>query len=195
MKRLGHICIALAGLVLSAVVVMTATTSMPADAAERCLRIIRQGDIETLVNSCNTCRVAALIRSRPGSEVPDSRRYDVLPKSTFPVPFRGPGSTRITSDYPCPGEKGGDKDLLNQKADAAPADGKPECVSLEQAQGVGVVLVNKCGKCRAVAIERFSADGTGRARAYLTLAAGSRAPVAANGFARVGLLAEIACPE
>lgn len=183
-------------LILAALVLITlavaATVSPPADAAERCLRIVRNGNVETLVNACSGCRVAALIRSRPGSEVPVSRRYNVQGRSTFPVPFRGPGRTRITSDYPCPGE-GGDKDLLS--TEKAPKPGEPECVSIENARDVGIVLINRCGTCRAVAIERYTADGTGRARAYLTVAGGSRALVAANGFAKVGLLAEIACPE
>lgn len=171
-----------------------ASVAVPtAEAKDRCLRIVRQGNIETLVNTCNSCRVAALIRSRPGNAVPMSRRFNVQGQSTFPVPFRGPGRTRITSDFPCPGEEGGDTDLL--KAEEAPAPGAPKCVSLERASDVGIVLVNRCGACRAVAIERYTADGSGRARAYLTVAGGSRAPVNANGFANVGLLAEIACNE
>lgn len=174
------------------VVCIAAAYVTPVDAAERCLRIVRNGNIETLVNTCDTCRIAALIRSRPGSEVPVSRRFNVQGRSTFPVPFKGPGRTRITSDYPCPGD-GGDKDLLTTEKDAKP--NEPQCVSLENSRDFGVVLVNRCGACRAVAIERYTADGTGRARAYLTVAGGSRAPVSANGFAKVGLLAEIDCSD
>lgn len=192
MKRIGPVSFIVAAMALAAGF-LAYIPAKDADAAERCLRIVRQGAIETLVNTCDACRIASLIRSRPGSEVPVGRRFNVQAKSTFPVPFRGPGTTRIKSEFPCPGEKGGDQDIMNIKQEAKP--GTPECVSLEQASDIGIVLVNRCGTCRAVAIERYTADGAGRARAYLTVAGGSRAPVAANGFARVGLLAEIACPE
>lgn len=187
-------------ILICAVPVLTAFAALvpasKAEAADRCIRIVRQGNVETLVNTCNACRVASLIRSRPGSEVPVGRRFNVQPKSTFPVPFKGPGRTRITSDFPCPGTAGGDKDIFNSESEQQETPpGTPECVSLEQSSDVGIVLVNRCGTCRAVAIERYTADGGGRARAYLMVAGGSRAPVAANGFARVGLLAEIACPD
>lgn len=167
--------------------------AQPADATGQCIRIIRQGDIETLVNRCDTCRVASLIRSRPGSEVPAGRKFNVQGNSTFPVPFRGPGRTRITSDFPCPGEAGGDTDLLSQETAEQAAD--PTCVSLERADRIGVVLVNRCGTCRAVAIERVTADGSGRARDYMTLVGGTRTPVTANGFAAIGLLGELPCPK
>ena len=165
----------------------------PALAKSECLRIVRQGDIETLVNRCDVCRVASMIRSRPGSQVPVSRRFNVQPHSTFPVPFRGPGRTRLTSDFPCPGEPGGDKDLLDQKSTANEQD-EQKCVSMERSTQVGLVLVNRCGTCRAVAVERYTADGAGRARAYVMVSGGSSVPVNANGFARVGVLAEIPCP-
>lgn len=169
------------------------TMPEPAQAKSECLRIVRQGDIETLVNRCDVCRVASMIRSRPGSQVPVSRRFNVQPQSTFPVPFRGPGRTRLTSDFPCPGEPGGDQDLLDQKSTAKNQDGQ-KCVSMERSTQFGLMLVNRCGTCRAVAVERFTADGAGRARAYLMVSGGSSVPVNANGFARVGLLAEIPCP-
>lgn len=162
-----------------------------ADAA-KCVRIFRQGNIETLINTCNVCMVATLIRSRPGNAVPVGREFNVQPRSDFPVPFKGPGRSRVKAEWPCPGEKGGQNDLLESfnKPEA-----EPKCVKMERSDRYDVVLVNSCGLCKAVAIERIASNGTTRSRDYFALNGGATVPVRANGYAQVGLLAEIDCPE
>ena len=165
----------------------------PADAS-RCIRIMRQGNIETLVNTCDTCLVATLTRSRPGNAVPVGREYNILAKSRFPVPFRGPGRTRVESEYPCPGTPGGQKDLLKQQQ--ASNVSKPEkCVSIQSAQGVGVVLVNSCTECRAVALERFNTLQGPHNRDYMIVSGRNRVPVKSKGFREVALLGDISCPK
>lgn len=177
----------------AALIAVTALAAWPKDAeAKKCVRIFRQGNIETLINTCNVCMVATLIRSRPGNSVPVGREFNVLPRSDFPVPFKGPGRSRVKSEWPCPGEKGADQDLL-ESFNQPKAENK--CVSMERSQRHDVVLINKCGLCKAVAIERVTADGANRSRDYLALAGGSTMPVRANGFAAVGLVGEIDCPK
>ncbi len=174
-------------------IALTVFAAWPRDAdAARCIRIIRQGNIETMVNTCNTCVVANIIRSRPGNAVPVGREFNIQPRSDFPVPFKGPGRTRINSEKPCPGERGADQDLM-ESFNQPKAEKK--CVSMERSQRYDVVLINKCGLCKAVAIERVTADGASRSRNYMALAGGSTVPVRANGFAAVGLVGEIDCPK
>ncbi len=166
-------------------------SGQPADAASQCLRLVVNGGVETLVNTCNQCRVASIIRSRPGNDVPVGRKYNVQPGSTFPVPFRGPGRSRLTSDFPCPGEPGGDNDLLNPKAQQAAAE---KCVNMERGDNNAIMLVNRCGTCRAVAIERMAEGARSGNRDYFLISGGSRLPVKAEGFVSVGLLGDIPCP-
>lgn len=180
----------IAAVMLIALTVLSTTVTV--DARERCIRIQRQGNIETLINVCTQCVKANLLRSRPGNAVPVGREFNVQARSTFPVPFRGPGRTRVTSETPCPGEDGADKNLLqsyDQQSD------EQRCVSMERSQRNGIVLVNRCGLCRAVAIERVMAGSGRSARDYMLVAGGSTIPVRAEGFAGVGLLGEIPCPD
>ena len=183
-------------LIIPAVFVALIGTSIPvrdadANAAEKCIRLIRQGNIETLINRCDVCRLASIIRSRPGNEVPVSREINVQARSDFPVPFRGPGRSRIKAERACPGDAGAPKDLMT--AFDKPAS-EAKCVSMEQADNIGIVLINRCGECRAVAIEGVAGNGSNRTRDYMALAGGASMPVAANGYSSVGLLGEIACP-
>ncbi|MDA0997048.1 MAG: hypothetical protein O2944_02440 [Proteobacteria bacterium] len=178
---------------IAIVIIVTATLLRlaPSAAADKCLHIAVNGGSELLVNKCDQCRVASIIRSRPGNDVPVGRKYNVQPKSTFPMPFRGPGRSRITSDFPCPGEPGGDNDLLNFKPEAK---AEQKCVSMERAGSNAIVLINRCGTCRAVAIERTSRGSNSGTRDYFLLAGSSRLPVSPNGFDAVGLVGDISCP-
>jgi len=177
----------------AALITLTVFAIWPSDAEARskCVRIVRQGSIETLINTCNVCMVTSIIRSRPGSQVPVGRQLNVQARNSFPVPFRGPGRSRITSERPCPGEEGADQDLL--KTFNQP-NAKPKCVRMERSAANDIVLVNRCGMCKAVAIERKTTDGTNSARDYFALAGNTSVPIRSNGFAQVGLLGEIDCP-
>ena len=183
MLRLGAVFLLF--LILSAVSIETV------DADKRCVRIQRQGNIETYINSCNVCQIVTITRSRPGSQVPTGRQIHIQARSSFPGPFRGPGRSRITGVRACKGEPGGQKDLLEEfnKPNTA-----PKCVNMERSADKGVTLVNTCGECRAVAIERIIASNGQRARDYMVLAGRGRVPVASRGYSSVGILAEIPCP-
>ncbi len=124
--------------------------------AERCTRLFPTGGREVIINSCNTCRTVGITRKRPGIAVPVIRSFNVPAKSTFQVPFRGPGRSRITSERACKGESGASKNLVEpgpkRKNDKA-------CVSLEKARtgGVARIRVRMAGNKG-----RMAQDGTGR---------------------------------
>lgn len=75
-------------------------------ALNRCVKIVRNPQVnrETLVNTCPKCLVAKVERRRPGSATgtPNMRDFTLPPGASQPLPFRGPGKTRITSEAPCP---------------------------------------------------------------------------------------------
>ncbi len=173
-----------------ATLVSLLATTTPSEGAERCIRIQRQGNIETLVNVCMTCIVARIIRSRPGNDVPVARQFSVQPRNTMPTSFKGPGRSRVKSERPCPGQEPPKSTLKTEST----RPGAPRCVSMTGQTPTGVVMSNNCNSCRAVAVVRVSADGNSQARDYFQIEAGKRVGVAANGYAQIGLLAEIACP-
>ncbi len=160
--------------------------------AKRCARLVPRGGREIIINDCSQCKVVNITRKRPGIAVPVSRTFNVQPKSTFPVPFRGPGRSRVTSVLPCRGEKGAARNLVDDK----PIKRTPKaCVSLAKGKAGGIVLVNECKACKAVLIERQGGSGrTPRRQAY-KMAAQSVQVVSSNGATRVGLITEINCPK
>ena len=119
--------------------------------AKRCARLVHQGGREIIVNDFPQCKVVNITRKRPGSAVPVSRTFNVRPKSTFQVPFRGPGRSRVTSVLPCKGEASTARNLVDDKPATKPA---KACVSLAKGKAGGIVLVNKGKACKAVLIER-----------------------------------------
>lgn len=176
---------ALAFLLMSTLVTLA---DMPrAEAAGKCIQIARQGNIETLVNRCGQCQIATLMRMRPGGVIPVTRQFPVLARSTAPLPFKGSGQSRIKSERLCPRDRG--------KAEAAakqPTSNK--CISLEQSGNLGAVLINRCGQCRAAAIQRSNDNQATGVRDYIKLKGGQRTSISSRGYSSVGLLAEIPCP-
>ncbi|MEE9318648.1 MAG: hypothetical protein V3U48_10225 [Rhodospirillales bacterium] len=159
--------------------------------ANRCVRLLPTGGREVIVNNCSTCRVVNVTRKRPGNAVPVMRSFNVLPKTTFPVPFRGPGRSRVTSVLPCKGQAGAARNLVDEMPKKKTAG---ICVSLERVKTGGVALVNKCGACKAALIERQNqSGGNGRRQAY-QMKPLSVMEVPSLGAARIGLVGEINCP-
>ena len=177
----------------AAVLALLAVTVMPsaANAAKgQCVRLIPDGGREIIFNACSSCRVVGITRKRPGNAVPVSRTYNVQPHSQFPVPFRGPGRSRITYELPCKGEPGAARNLV----DPTPQRKTEEaCVSLGKTRSGGIVLVNKCQVCKAALIERQDRTGGGQRQAY-KVGPQSVVAVPSKGMAGVGLVGEIACP-
>lgn len=75
-------------------------------AINRCVKVVRNPQVsrETLVNTCEECLVAKIERRRPGSTigVPSMRDVMLPGRTSQPLPFMGPGKTRIMSEAPCP---------------------------------------------------------------------------------------------
>lgn len=159
---------------------------------QRCTRLIPTGGREIIVNSCNTCQTVGITRKRPGIALPVMRSFSVQAKSTFQVPFRGPGRSRLTSERACKGETGATRNLvvpgLKKKTVEA-------CVSLEKVKSGGVALVNKCKVCKAALIERQNRLGGNVQRQAYKVPGSTVLPVPSKGQARVGLVGEIDCPR
>ena len=81
-------------------------TSAEAISLNKCVRVVRgQVGTETLINVCTVCYKAKVERQRPGGDgnVPTMRDYTLLPGAEQPLPFKGPGTTRIVAEFPCKG--------------------------------------------------------------------------------------------
>jgi len=175
---------------LAVAAVLVLMLAIPADAAS-CTRMTRQGNIETLFNTCNTCRVVGLMRQRAGNALPVRRQFSLAPRSKFPVPFRGPGRTRITSDTPCKGEA----NALANPQQSQQAKSVKQCVQLKQSSSGNVVLVNSCKSCRGVAINRMNISGHSLGQQAYKLYPQAVVAVKSKGAARVALVGEVACPS
>jgi len=156
--------------------------------ATKCTRLVRRGSSETLINTCNTCRIVSVTRKRKGIATPTRREFNLSARSQFPVPFRGPGSSRITSDILCKGAKSKNAHPVNSAQDK-------KCVALEQRPGGKVVLVNSCGSCRGVAVHRVNKAGRSLGLQAYKLFPQAVARVAPKGAASVIISGEVACPS
>ena len=156
--------------------------------APKCTRLVRRGRSETLINTCNTCRIVGVTRKRQGIPTPVRREFNLAARSQFPVPFRGPGSSRITSDVLCKGERNKNAHPVNSAKDK-------KCVALEQRPGGKVVLVNSCQACRGVAVHRVNKAGRSLGLQAYKLFPQAVARVAPKGAASVTISGEVACPS
>jgi len=139
-----------------------------------------------LVNRCGQCQIATLMRMRPGGAKPVTRNFPVLARSTAPLPFKGSGQSRIKSERICPRDRG-------RAEQAAKQPNTDKCVTLEQVSS-GAVLINRCGECRAAAIQRSNDNQATGVRDYMTIATGQSVAIPSRGYRSVGLLADIPCP-
>ncbi|MDA0305408.1 MAG: hypothetical protein O3B76_03875 [Proteobacteria bacterium] len=159
--------------------------------SSQCARLAPTGGREVIINACSTCVIVNITRKRPGIPAPVARSFNLQPKSSIQVPFRGPGRSRITSVIPCKGEKGAAPNLADEK----PLNRKDKkCVALENGKTGQVALVNSCQVCKAVLIERQNKSGKGKRQAY-KVGPKSILPIQPKGATGVGLLAEINCPK
>jgi hypothetical protein len=154
--------------------------------ATKCTRLIRRSGRETLINTCNSCRLVGVTRKRAGIPTPVRREFSLAGRSQFPVPFRGPGVSRITSDIMCKGQP---------NPNAAPVNTEKKCVSLEQRPQGKVVMVNSCGTCRGVAIQRMTRAGQSLGLQAYKIFPQAVVMVTPKGAARVAIAGEVACPS
>lgn len=92
-------------MVLTVLCVGALSSAANAMAINRCMRVLQDSvGRETVVNTCSACMTVKLERRRPGQSngVPNMREFNVPGGSSQPLPFRGPGVTRITIEVPCP---------------------------------------------------------------------------------------------
>jgi len=161
--------------------------------ASKCSRLIKDGSSEYIYNACSACRIVNITRKRPGIAIPVLRTYNVQGKSKFPVPFKGPGRSRITIEQPCEGEAGASENLVNPGK--KPAQAEQQCVGMEKVRNGDIALVNRCTTCRAVAVELALANGQSLGRRYFKLSPSSVKKVNPEGAAQAGLIGEVACTE
>lgn len=156
--------------------------------ASKCVRIMRRGNEETLINNCGSCQIVAVTRKRSGIAIPILRSFTIHDGIPYAMPFRGPGRSRITTIHSCQDEAAD----AQRSAGAQPAS---QCIKLAQSPTGRVVLNNSCGVCRAAAIQRLDRNGRVLNLQAYKLKARDTTPVAAKGAARVSLVADIDCPS
>lgn len=157
-----------------------------------CIDIVKRGGREVIVNTCAACLEVGVSRERRNNQAPTSRKYIVQARSSFKLPFKGPGRTRLGYARPCKGN-GGIPNLANPQASVTdPAN----CVEIDKDQNSGAVfLVNTCGGCRSTGLERFNRAGQSLGRQVMLLGGKQRAVIPPRGAARVGLLGDSPCPS
>lgn len=75
------------------------SASAPADAS--CVLLLPENG-GMLINQCGKCREVTLERVRAGESIPNIRSIIVPGEAIAPMPFRGPGRTRIIGERACP---------------------------------------------------------------------------------------------
>jgi hypothetical protein len=84
---------------------LTSGVPAPAGAAgiePMCVLLFSDGDGETLINRCRSCREVTLQRVRDGEGIPNVRSLMLPGAVAVQGPFRGPGRTRILGERTCP---------------------------------------------------------------------------------------------
>ncbi len=161
--------------------------------ASTCVRLFRQRSGDVLVNNCNICVQVGVVRERRGGLAPQARKFNVQKNSSFPLPFKGPGVTRVKSKFPCPGEAGAVTNLAEQPRKKSDTDDPQACLSLSGGSR-GVTLDNVCNECRIAAIERFNSRRQSLGREFRVVRAGKQLLIRPQGAAQVGLAGDALCP-
>lgn len=152
--------------------------------ASQCVGIAHQKGQEVLVNSCGSCRVVDIERRRPGMDKPTNHTYTLPSGVPLPLSFRGPGSTRVSTEKPCE----------NMATPQSNADDGKACVSFQQNPKAGTVMLNGCNACRLVVVERIDATGGEKHNRY-SLVGNSYLPVHADGAASARIVSDGPCPN
>jgi len=152
--------------------------------AMKCSHLVSGPGGETLVNTCDMCRIVTVQRKRPGADAPISRTLTVGGQTRNELSFRGPGHSRIIADVPCRQKQPG--------ASPTPGgEGEQRCIMMQQAGG-RLALFNLCEECRAVVVERIDKKG-GRRMQTLSVGGKSAAPLESQGATGARILSEKSC--
>jgi hypothetical protein len=147
-----------------------------------CVQLIADADGEVLLNRCGQCNEITVEHIRPGANFPSSRIILVPARGRAPLPFRGPGRTRITSERPCPASAG--------QPLGEPAETPLHCIGFTEARPGSPILVNGCSACRSIVVENADPAGNRTRRAFtlqpksaaaVTVATGSKARIVRDG--------------
>lgn len=132
--------------------------SLPTDsfAASDCGKLVRGASGDIIVNTCAVCQNIHIVRSRGGGALPDVRTLRIEGRSQLALPFKGPGSTRITGNDACQPELGAERRNERKVAEASAM-----CV-LTANLANGYVLLNRCPACRQTIVRWQYADGVER---------------------------------
>ncbi|MEO5337741.1 MAG: hypothetical protein H7841_12735 [Magnetospirillum sp. WYHS-4] len=124
---------------LAAVLAITATG--PAEAIQ-CVLMVDAADGRTLVNACDSCRVAKIEVTRPGAGTPVARSYTLAERSKLPLPLKGANKVRVVGDQACA-----------PSSTAAPEAAAKTCLTLAANKQGNPVLLNSCDSCRSAMLE------------------------------------------
>ncbi len=155
-----------------------------AKSAFNCVRVVRDASGDMLENGCAGCRLVSVQRARPGAAAPTSQTLTVPERTRHPLPFLGPGHTRITAERPCPG-------AAPEPLQASDASAR-KCVRLLKTRTGNAALINPCKACRAVKVEFVDNAGNRTHRAF-AIAARSPMSFPAIGLAKARILADAPC--
>lgn len=182
----------LAAAAIGMTVLITSLSSTPSygDTA-MCIRLVPlQAGREELVNVCNSCRQATVMRSRISAGPPITRKFSLAAKSTLELPFYGPGRARVMEDTACQGTPGAPPNLAAKAKQPAVL---KRCVYLARSNAGGVEVVNGCHTCRKVAIRRINKSMTKYADQAFALPGNDIKAVPADGYAHIAVIGEAAC--
>lgn len=155
-----------------------------AKTASKCVRVIRDSSGDMLENGCAGCRLVSVQRVRPGVAKPTSQTLTVPERTRQPLPFLGPGHTRITAERLCPG-------AAPEPLQASDASAR-KCVRFLKTRTSNATLINPCKACRAVKVEFVDNAGNRTHRAF-AIAARSPLSFPAVGLAKARILADAPC--
>ena len=159
-------------------------SATPKTGLRQCVRVIPLPAGDVLENACAGCRLVSVQRVRPGTSKPTSQTLTVPERTRQPLPFLGPGHTRITAERPCPGAA---PEPL--RASTSPA---RNCVRFVEDGTGGAALINPCKTCRAVNVEFVDTAGN-RSRRAFAIAPCSPLRFPAAGLATARILADAPC--
>jgi len=158
----------------------------------RCVKILKKKGRDILLNKCNSCRSVSLTRRRSGIPTPVIRRYTIPAKAQFPIPFRGPGQTRLSNDTACKSSHPKKPSTSNQGLNSFP---KPQvkCSILKRISSGVIFLVNSCKTCKIAVVQRFHANGYPLSQELLKLNSLESAVIKPKGGSRVKVIHEAKC--
>jgi hypothetical protein len=169
---------------LLSALLLTAALAAPSTAsATQCIAQVRDVRGETLINRCGECRLVDIQHQRRGGGFLTKRSYRIPGKTSQPLPFKGPGSTRIVSDTACESEN---------SAATEPRIRGAECGKLIKRPDGRPALINTCSACRGVVLERTMETGQTLRQVY-TLGGRAIIPINLRGAVQLEVVGELSC--